>query len=550
MMIARLWDYISRRIKVSMSSSRSIALFVIAFDDAIIIEMIINEQKKKYKKEKKNYENELIVWEKKHEECMIMLTLTCDEQSRIFIKNFTNVSKTYEILKREYDIIDLVIIDVSMQKLCRVNCVDKEELIEYSIHMKHHINILLQSDIIFLFAFLNFIFKMSLSLDQIQYIFSMIHFVKTRDVELTIDEMIVALIDIQRRIDYQLNSVDVTRATKDFNQENRDEENNESYNNSSNERNNESSNQESFIFNNNKNICNCNFDQHSCDHCDFKAHCEFDCSYKHAHKRVDDWKLYETKIDLIVDWIKLNDFNSIQSNDTRDYNHNNHFDNRDNNDDQRDDDEDKIKRVKFDSFTLSISTISSSINTLVKRILSARRVHRSHRDFNFWLDNDVDSHMCYNKNLFHDLRFLATIKIVETTIDDIVVVEGVESITFQFKINEQKITNIVIDVEYVLELEYNLISIDLLESKNCEIVAKQDRMIVIDLDDDHIFMIETRQHVFEKKLLHTKFLKIFDNQINQVFHHLNAMTSSSRSSQHEWCTQTCNHESLRRLEVL
>ena len=141
--------------------------------------------------------------------------------------------------------------------------------------------------------------------------------------------------------------------------------------------------------------------------------------------------------------------------------------------------------------------------------------------------------MCYNKNLFHDLRFLATIKIVETTIDDIVVVEGVESITFQFKINEQKITNIVIDVEYVLELEYNLISIDLLESKNCEIVAKQDRMIVIDLDDDHIFMIETRQHVFEKKLLHTKFLKIFDNQINQVFHHLNAMTSSSRSSQHE-----------------
>ena len=44
-----------------MSSSRFIALFVIALDDAIIIEMITNERKKKYKKEKKNYENELIV---------------------------------------------------------------------------------------------------------------------------------------------------------------------------------------------------------------------------------------------------------------------------------------------------------------------------------------------------------------------------------------------------------------------------------------------------------------------------------------------------------
>ena len=135
--------------------------------------------------------------------------------------------------------------------------------------------------------------------------------------------------------------------------------------------------------------------------------------------------------------------------------------------------------------------------------------------------------------MFHDLRSLATIKIVETIIDDIIVVEKIESITFQFKINEQKIINIVIDVKYVFEFEYNFISIDFFESKNCEIVTKQNRMIVIDLDDDHIFMIETRQHVFEKKLLHTKFLKIFDNQINQVFHHLNAMTSSSRSFQHE-----------------
>ena len=219
---------------------------------------------------------------------MIMFTLTCDEQSRIFIKNFTNVNKAYEILKREYDIIDLIIIDVSMQKLCRVNCVDKEELIEYSIHIKHHINIFLQSDIIFSFAFLDFIFRMSLSLDQTQYIFLMIHFVKTRDVELIIDEMIATLVDLQKRSNYQINSVNVTRATKDFNQSNRDEKNNESYNNSNNERNNESSNRESFTSNNNKNICNCNYDQHNCDHYDFKTHYELDCSYKHEHKRVDD----------------------------------------------------------------------------------------------------------------------------------------------------------------------------------------------------------------------------------------------------------------------
>ena len=114
---------------------------------------------------------------------------------------------------------------------------------------------------------------MNLFLDQTQYIFSMIYFVKTRDVELIIDEIIIVLIDIQRRIDYQLNNVDVTRAIKNFNQKNKNEKNNESYNNSSNERNNENSNKKIDIFNN-KNICNCNFDQHSCDHYDFKTHCK------------------------------------------------------------------------------------------------------------------------------------------------------------------------------------------------------------------------------------------------------------------------------------
>ena len=70
----------------------------------------------------------------------------------------------------------------------------------------------------------------------------MIYFVKTRDVKFIIDEIIIALIDIQKRIDYQLNNVDVIRAIKNFNQENKNEKNNESYNNSNNERNNKSSN--------------------------------------------------------------------------------------------------------------------------------------------------------------------------------------------------------------------------------------------------------------------------------------------------------------------
>ena len=53
-------------------------------------------------------------------------------------------------------------------------------------------------------------------------------------------------------------------------------------------KNNKNSNRKFFIFNNNKNICNHNYDQHNCDHCDFKIYCEFNYLYKHEHKRVND----------------------------------------------------------------------------------------------------------------------------------------------------------------------------------------------------------------------------------------------------------------------
>ena len=128
---------------------------------------------------------------------------------------------------------------------------------------------------------------MSFSFDQTQYIFLIIYFVKTRDVEFIIDEIITILVDLQKRSNYEINNVDMTRAIKNFNQNNKNEKNNESYNNTNNEKNKKNSNRKIFIFNNNKNICICNYDQYNCDHCNFKIYYEFDCSYKHEHKRVD-----------------------------------------------------------------------------------------------------------------------------------------------------------------------------------------------------------------------------------------------------------------------
>ena len=49
-------------------------------------------------------------------------------------------------------------------------------------------------------------------------------------------------------------------------------------------------------------------------------------------------------------------------------------------------------------------------------------------------------------------------------------------------------------------MNYNLIRTNLLKSKNCEITIKHDRLIIIDFDDNIVFIINTRQNPFEGNL--------------------------------------------------
>lgn len=199
MVTARLWGHISGRVDAPVPPIEPVPSRVIDLDGHVIVDRVTTEQQNIYQKEQEEYENELITWDEEHEVCMAMLTLACDQEPRIFIKNMTNAKEAYEILKREYgQKMDLAIIDASVQELCRVNCVDKGGLTQYSAHFKHHITVLQQSGITLPPAFLGSIFRMGLPGDQNQYILPLVHSAKRRGVELTIDEMLAVLIDLQK----------------------------------------------------------------------------------------------------------------------------------------------------------------------------------------------------------------------------------------------------------------------------------------------------------------------------------------------------------------
>ena len=129
------------------------------------------------------------------------------------------------------------------------------------------------------------------------------------------------------------------------------------------------------------------------------------------------------------------------------------------------------------------------LNNCVKRIFRTM----ISKDSNFYLNSDVDCHMSHDKSLFINFQSLATAKTVEVTNDVLISIKEIDSIIFELNILDKLMRNTIIDVEYVFDLNYNLLSIETLERKDCEITQKRRKLLVIDENDDEIFMTDIRQ---------------------------------------------------------
>ena len=127
------------------------------------------------------------------------------------------------------------------------------------------------------------------------------------------------------------------------------------------------------------------------------------------------------------------------------------------------------------------------------RIFNIKRSNNHVKNFEFYMNNEIDSHMCYDKFFFHDFKSLTSIKTIKIINDELLIVKKVEFIIFDFNIEKRKMQNIVTKIKYVSKFDYNLLSTKIFEFKKCEIIQKQNRMYVIDKNDNVTFMIVTRQ---------------------------------------------------------
>ena len=127
------------------------------------------------------------------------------------------------------------------------------------------------------------------------------------------------------------------------------------------------------------------------------------------------------------------------------------------------------------------------------QINNARRVNRVNKNSEFYLNSEADSHLCYDSSLFNEIESLEYEKSIEIMTEDYASIERIESITFDLVVNEKKIKNIVIEMKYVSDAHYNLISTSTLCRKKCKVEHDDENYIITNKKIDEIFMIDTLQ---------------------------------------------------------
>ena len=407
------------------------------------------EQLAEYTKSMENYENNNDVYEEKHSKAVAAFNIACEEGPKVHIKGFENRTLAYEKLKQQYGTTDLATVDMSLQEICRTNMTDKGSVHDFAEHLKRHLNEILSAGQLVPDWMMSSFFCMGLPQELNPYVFQLVHAAKQQGKDLTIDEMVAALVDQDKRASYMVEGKsDNARSAKSKDRGNKPKG---STNNGSHDH---------------KKDCG----EGPCDYCGMKeGHNTAHCYYKNPKQRPANWKPYETKIDLAKDWkdkaifIPANDFKAKGAS--------------------------KVKRLK------STSSNSSEESTWLgkARMTRSTKATYTNKDPDFYLDSAADNHMSYNEQLFKDLKPLATVKTVEVANGELVAVKGIGSITFELNVHGKKICNTVTGVEFVPELDYNLIATGVLEKKGCEITQKKGRMFIVDEDDGLTFMTGTRQ---------------------------------------------------------
>ena len=150
------------------------------------------DELKKYKKKVNN-------WDERHDKIVIRIHLNCFIRSRVHIKDIEETFKMWVILKKHYDISSLSTRDKTYLQLRRFSQLNFKFIQKYAKHLKKTQSKLRELDHNSSDCELIIFFRLNINSDLESYIFSLIEMTRLNERELKLDEMIMVLIDHDRR---------------------------------------------------------------------------------------------------------------------------------------------------------------------------------------------------------------------------------------------------------------------------------------------------------------------------------------------------------------
>ena len=124
-----------------------------------------------------------------------------------------------------------------------------------------------------------------------------------------------------------------------------------------------------------------------------------------------------------------------------------------------------------------------------KKFKIARKINNvKNKNFEFYINNEIDTHIVYNKSLFNKIKLLKYNKQIKMFNEIYVDIKKIEFIIMNLKIKDKKIINTIIEMKYVFDIQYNFISTNLLYRKNYKIKQNDEFYILTNTKTNDIFV--------------------------------------------------------------
>ena len=159
------------------------------------------ERMRRTTKSLEDFKTKSLAWEEMNSRACALIRLNCAEGSgpRTHIHSMSDSCQMWKILEKQYEASDLATLDLFLQTICGYVQTDFKDLSTYGENIKSAASKCAEMGKIIPIWMLGSFFRMGLSADLEPYTFQLVQAAKDSAQELTIDDMMTALVDHDKR---------------------------------------------------------------------------------------------------------------------------------------------------------------------------------------------------------------------------------------------------------------------------------------------------------------------------------------------------------------